>query len=239
MAEPREHLVRCGNCRRCARLVGRDQAVKARRGCPARRRSDGNRDQHDRHRRGCPARRRSDGNRDQHDGHLEAAPPAAEATATETGKTATVEAAPPRRRRFLGGVIVLGFFGLLLALVLSLAVRVPIFAGVGDRSVHPMQVAALHDKYELGIGNFDVDLSDLNFPLGETHVKTSLGSVTCGSAFREGSPSTSTVRRAAARSSSSATPTTASWSTRMSASRAPGRTACSSSTPRSASAGSR
>ena len=38
-----------------------------------------------------------------------------------------------------------------------------------------MQVAALHDKYELGIGNFDVDLSDLNFPLGETHVKTSLG----------------------------------------------------------------
>ena len=105
---------------------------------------------------------------------VEAAPPAAEATATETGKTATVEAAPPRRRRFLGGVIVLGFFGLLIALVLSLAVRVPIF-GVGDRSVHPMQVAALHDKYELGIGNFDVDLSDLNFPLGETHVKTSLG----------------------------------------------------------------
>ena len=31
VAEPREHLVRCGNCRRCARLVGRDQAIKARR----------------------------------------------------------------------------------------------------------------------------------------------------------------------------------------------------------------
>jgi predicted membrane protein len=72
-------------------------------------------------------------------------------------------------------VIVLGFVGLLLALVLSLAVRVPLFAGIGDRSVQPTTMAALHKKYELGIGNFDVDLSDVNFPLGETHVKTALG----------------------------------------------------------------
>jgi predicted membrane protein len=36
-------------------------------------------------------------------------------------------------------------------------------------------VAALHHKYEFGIGNFDVNLSDVHFPLGETHVKAALG----------------------------------------------------------------
>ena len=175
MAEPREHLVRCGNCRRCARLVGRDQAVKARRGCPPAAEATATETSTTATVEAAPPAAEATATETSTTATVEAAPPAAEATATETGKTATVEAAPPRRRRFLGGVIVLGFFGLLLALVLSLAVRVPIFAGVGDRSVHPMQVAALHDKYELGIGNFDVDLSDLNFPLGETHVKTSLG----------------------------------------------------------------
>ena len=104
-----------------------------------------------------------------------AATATAEPAPSETGTTATVEPAPRRRGRLLGGVIVLGFVGLLLALVLSLAVRVPLFAGIGDRSVHPTTMAALHEKYELGIGNFDVDLSDVNFPLGETRVKTALG----------------------------------------------------------------
>jgi phage shock protein PspC (stress-responsive transcriptional regulator) len=103
-------------------------------------------------------------------------PPALQADAVEgTETTAAVEPARPRRRRLVGGVLVIGFLGLLVALVLSLAVRVPLFAGIGDRSVHPTTVAALHHKYELGVGNFDVDLGAVRFPLGETHVKAALG----------------------------------------------------------------
>jgi len=116
------------------------------------------------------------------------APPPTEATAAttetaetavtaspETAATAALEPARPRRRRFVGWVVVLGFVGLLAALVLSLAVQVPLFAGIGNRSVRPTSVAALHHKYEFGIGNFDVNLSSVRLPLGETHVKAALG----------------------------------------------------------------
>ena len=103
-----------------------------------------------------------------------AAAPTAEAETTAETEMA-VQPAPRRRGRFVGLAIALGFVGLLAALVLSLAVRVPLFAGIGDRSVHPTQVAALHHKYEYGIGNFDVDLAGVHFPLGETRVDTALG----------------------------------------------------------------
>jgi phage shock protein PspC (stress-responsive transcriptional regulator) len=88
----------------------------------------------------------------------------------------------------LGGVVAFGAFtdrsvagvlGVTLliipALVVSLAVRVPLFAGIGDRTSHPTTIASLDDTYELGIGDFLVDLSDLSFPNGETHVKATLG----------------------------------------------------------------
>jgi predicted membrane protein len=57
----------------------------------------------------------------------------------------------------------------------SLIVRVPLFAGVGDRVVHPATLTNVHDRYTLGIGNLDVNLSEVRFPVGETHVKATLG----------------------------------------------------------------
>jgi len=74
----------------------------------------------------------------------------------------------------VGGVVVLGL-GVLAALALAFAVRVPLFSGIGDESAHPTSVAALHSTYEHGIGNFDVDLSDVRLPVGRTAVKTTLG----------------------------------------------------------------
>jgi phage shock protein PspC (stress-responsive transcriptional regulator) len=76
--------------------------------------------------------------------------------------------------RSVGGVIGIGLL-LIAALALTLAVRVPLFAGVGDRTEHPASMAALDSKYELGIGDFQVNLADVALPAGETHVKATLG----------------------------------------------------------------
>jgi predicted membrane protein len=61
------------------------------------------------------------------------------------------------------------------ALSLTLAVRVPLFAGLGDKSPHPTTLAQLDDKYELGMGDLAIDLRDLTFPRGETSVKATVG----------------------------------------------------------------
>ena len=76
--------------------------------------------------------------------------------------------------RSVGGVIGLG---LLLGVVLAalVAIRVPVFAGVGDRAEHPASATQLSTKYELGIGDFNVNLADVALPAGETHVKATLG----------------------------------------------------------------
>jgi phage shock protein PspC (stress-responsive transcriptional regulator) len=76
--------------------------------------------------------------------------------------------------RPIGAVVALGFVVLAL-LAVSAIVRVPLFAGVGDRAVHPATLTSVHDRYRLGIGNLDVNLSDVRFPTGETHVKATLG----------------------------------------------------------------
>jgi phage shock protein PspC (stress-responsive transcriptional regulator) len=76
--------------------------------------------------------------------------------------------------RSVGAVIGLGLLlGAVLALVL--AIRVPVFAGIGDRVEHPASVTQLDSKYELGIGDFNVNLADVALPAGETHVKATLG----------------------------------------------------------------
>jgi len=74
----------------------------------------------------------------------------------------------------VAGVVLLGLV-VLSALALAFAVRVPLFSGIGNESAHPKSVAALHSSYEHGIGNFDVDLSDVRLPVGSTEVKTTLG----------------------------------------------------------------
>ncbi len=74
----------------------------------------------------------------------------------------------------VGSVVALGV-AVLAALALAAVVRVPLFAGVGDRVAHPASFAALDTRYEQGIGNLDVQLGDVAFPAGETHVKATLG----------------------------------------------------------------
>jgi phage shock protein PspC (stress-responsive transcriptional regulator) len=76
--------------------------------------------------------------------------------------------------RSIGGVLGIGLL-VIAALALTLAVRVPLFEGFGDKTEHPVETSALHSKYELGIGNFDVDLSDLALARGETKIKATLG----------------------------------------------------------------
>ena len=88
-----------------------------------------------------------------------------------TGALTAVGAATGRR---VGGIVVLDTL-LLLALAVTLFVRVPLFAGIGDRVSHPASITALDRTYELGIGDFTVDLADVPLPVGETHVKATLG----------------------------------------------------------------
>jgi phage shock protein PspC (stress-responsive transcriptional regulator) len=74
----------------------------------------------------------------------------------------------------VGSVIALGIV-VLAALALALVIRVPLFAGIGDRIEHPPAFGALDTSYKQGIGNLDVQLGDVVFPVGKTHVKATLG----------------------------------------------------------------
>jgi phage shock protein PspC (stress-responsive transcriptional regulator) len=71
------------------------------------------------------------------------------------------------------GRIVLGILAGLTVVVVAgllLAVRVPVFAGIGDRTY-----TDLHSKYTLGIGKLNVDLAGEQLPKGQTFVKATLG----------------------------------------------------------------
>ena len=80
----------------------------------------------------------------------------------------------PMTGHAVGWVAVLGI-GVLAALALTLTVRVPLFSGIGDQIEHPSTAAALHSRYEHGIGDFRLDLQDVSFPVGRTTVKATLG----------------------------------------------------------------
>jgi phage shock protein PspC (stress-responsive transcriptional regulator) len=47
--------------------------------------------------------------------------------------------------------------------------------GVGDRTYHPASAAGLQRSYHLGIGSLRLDLSDVQFPAGDTHLKADVG----------------------------------------------------------------
>jgi phage shock protein PspC (stress-responsive transcriptional regulator) len=71
------------------------------------------------------------------------------------------------------GRLVLGLLAGLAVVVVAgvlLAVSVPVFSGVGNRSYED-----LHSKYTLGIGKLTVDLSGQQLPRGETFVKATVG----------------------------------------------------------------
>jgi phage shock protein PspC (stress-responsive transcriptional regulator) len=81
--------------------------------------------------------------------------------------------ASSRRRRVLAGSVV-GLVALLLAAVV-LAVRVPLFAGIGHRTDSPADAANVHSKYELGIGDLTLDFANVSLPKGQTFVKATVG----------------------------------------------------------------
>ena len=81
--------------------------------------------------------------------------------------------ASPTRRRVVTATV-LGVAALLLT-ALVLAVRVPLFAGVGDRVDRPVDVADVHSKYELGIGDLTLNFANVSLPKGQTFVKATVG----------------------------------------------------------------
>jgi phage shock protein PspC (stress-responsive transcriptional regulator) len=65
--------------------------------------------------------------------------------------------------------IVLGVAVVLVAGILF-AVRVPVFAGIGNRTYD-----TVHSKYTLGIGSLRIDLADARLPKGQTFAKATVG----------------------------------------------------------------
>jgi phage shock protein PspC (stress-responsive transcriptional regulator) len=80
--------------------------------------------------------------------------------------------APVRRRvvtMFVAAIVVVA------AAAATLAVRVPLFAGIGDRHDRPAVAADVHSKYTLGIGSLALDLGAVTLPKGQTFVKATVG----------------------------------------------------------------
>lgn len=67
------------------------------------------------------------------------------------------------------GIVLLG------ALAVALAADVPFRGSWGDHTAHPQSLPAVASTYHHGIGNFNLDLTDVPFPAGSTHVDVTLG----------------------------------------------------------------
>jgi phage shock protein PspC (stress-responsive transcriptional regulator) len=78
---------------------------------------------------------------------------------------------------FLGGARWLVIPALVLAIPLGLvaAAGIDVKGGVGQRDYHPTRIAELQHGYQLGIGELDLDLRDLDLPAGRTNLKVDLG----------------------------------------------------------------
>lgn len=83
-------------------------------------------------------------------------------------------AAGAATNRRVGSVVALGLL-VLAVLAVAVVVRVPIFAGIGDRIAHPIAFTSVGTRYEQGIGNLNLELQDVRFPVGRTDIKTTLG----------------------------------------------------------------
>jgi phage shock protein PspC (stress-responsive transcriptional regulator) len=85
----------------------------------------------------------------------------------------------PGRRRVLKGLSIAAAIVIVLALATAAAVatafHVDVGNGVGTRTYAPSAAADLHRKYELGIGDLRLDLSNVPLPRGETHVSARVG----------------------------------------------------------------
>ena len=55
------------------------------------------------------------------------------------------------------------------------AANVTLDGGVGDRQYRPTSMAELRDHYQLGAGQLDIDLRDLDLPPGDTPLEIDVG----------------------------------------------------------------
>ena len=78
---------------------------------------------------------------------------------------------------FFGGVrwLIVPALALVLPLGVVAAADLDLEGGVGDRLYRPATVAELRDRYEIGVGQLDVDLRELELPSGRTDVAVDVG----------------------------------------------------------------
>jgi phage shock protein PspC (stress-responsive transcriptional regulator) len=78
---------------------------------------------------------------------------------------------------FAGRAYALVLVGILLAgaTAVSSTIDVSLRGGVGHRVYDPVSAAALQDRYELGVGQLELDLRGIAFPAGRTRVEGRLG----------------------------------------------------------------
>jgi RND superfamily putative drug exporter len=90
----------------------------------------------------------------------------------EAGESEIDVATPPRRRRARR----LLPLGVVLATLLSVAVLSPVslLAGTGNKHERPADVSQLGRTYGYGIGNFTLDLRDVELPQGTTRIEVEL-----------------------------------------------------------------
>lgn len=78
---------------------------------------------------------------------------------------------------FAGGArwLIVPALVLVLPLGLVAAADLDLHGGVGEREYRPSTMAELRDRYELGLGDLDVDLRDLDLPNGRTDMAVDVG----------------------------------------------------------------
>jgi phage shock protein PspC (stress-responsive transcriptional regulator) len=77
-------------------------------------------------------------------------------------------------QRRVGGLVLLGLL-LLAAFGAAAATPVPISAGIGDKVERPSVTDGLQPRYELGVGELDLDLGAVTLQPGNTSVHASVG----------------------------------------------------------------
>jgi phage shock protein PspC (stress-responsive transcriptional regulator) len=78
---------------------------------------------------------------------------------------------------FVGGArwLIVPALALVLPLGVVAAADIDLDGGIGDREYRPASMSELRDRYELGIGGLDVDLTELDLPTGRTDLDIEVG----------------------------------------------------------------
>jgi phage shock protein PspC (stress-responsive transcriptional regulator) len=78
---------------------------------------------------------------------------------------------------FVGGArwLIVPALALVLPLGIVAAADIDLDGGIGDREYRPATMSELNDRYEIGIGGIDVDLTGLDLPTGRTDLAIDVG----------------------------------------------------------------